>query len=299
MCKAFAPQALAVGEAGGMRQSPNNGDGTKMAFWIGAAPQRNYPWGVGYYIGQFYSIDTEAMRFVFAGPRYYNMMPSLAVNAKGERFMNEDVSVGMGVSPFFKQPGMLGYIIWTKNIAYALAPWEGFGRYYGMDANAESYSGDEIIELWETGLSENNGGGERTLENAKFDTLDELAEHFDIPVDTLKKTVATYNEKCLAGVDDEFGKRSGRLIGIEDDGPFYVSKTIPAVMEVFGGPRCDIDARVLDDNDTPIEGLYEVGSMMGDIYQNYYTFSLTGVNMGFFCLTYGYMTGKALAEGKI
>ncbi|WP_165045968.1 hypothetical protein [Adlercreutzia sp. ZJ138] len=67
----------------------------------------------------------------------------------------------------------------------------------------------------------------------------------------------------------------------------------------FMGPRCDVNARVLDKNDEVIEGLYEVGSMMGDVYQSRYTFLYTGANMGYFCFTYGYLTGKALAKGEI
>lgn len=297
MLQRFAPQAYAVKQAGGRMTSPNDGHGTRMALWVGAAPQKNWPWGTAYYVAQFYRFDTETLTLTYTGPRYYNMMPSLAVNAEGKRFMNEDSSCGLGVSPHFKQPGMLSYSIWTKNLAYALAPWEDFGRYYGGEDKG-TYTGDEIIEVWDTFLGE-GPGGEQALEKARFDTIEEIAEHFKLPIDVLKETISNYNQKCERGVDDEYGKRSARLVPVDLSGPFYVMKTMPCVMAVFGGPRCDVDARVLDKNDAVIEGLYEVGTMMGDIYQNYYTFGLTGVNMGFFCLTYGFMTGKALAEGKI
>ena len=164
--------------------------------------------------------------------------------------------------------------------------------------SVNQYTGEEMIAKWDQ-YAGFEGVGETPLESNRFDSLDELAKHFDLPLETLKETIATYNEKCAQGYDDEFGKRAGRLIPIEEEGPYYAMKYTPALMSMFGGPRCDVNARVLDENDEVIEGLYEVGSMMGDIYQSRYSFLYTGANMGYFCFTYGYLTGKALAQGEI
>ncbi len=264
---------------------------------LGAAPQKNWPWAAAYYSPLFYAVNPETFDFVSTGPTYQNTMPGLAVNKEGKRFMNEDISCCMSYSPLMKQPDMTGFTIWTKNFATELEPWCLFGQYY-QDMSVNQYTGEEMIAKWDQ-YAGFEGVGETPLESNRFDSLDELAKHFDLPLETLKETIATYNEKCAQGYDDEFGKRAGRLIPIEEEGPYYAMKYTPALMSMFGGPRCDVNARVLDENDEVIEGLHEVGSMMGDIYQSRYSFLYTGANMGYFCFTYGYLTGKALAQGEI
>jgi succinate dehydrogenase/fumarate reductase flavoprotein subunit len=284
-------------QAGGIAQSPNDGDGTKMAFWVGAAPQKNYPWGISCYSPLFYSMDPVTWKFFFNGPYYNNMSPAITVNQLGKRYMNEECHIGMATSLLAKQPDMLSYTIWTESLAYAFDRWESFGRYYDAPDDLQIYTSEQVIQIWNDGLGE--GAMETPLEKIKVDTLEELAARFALPIQTLKATIEDYNQKCERGFDDEFAKRAGRLIPVDMQGPFYAMKYMPVIMEVFGGPRCDVDGRVLDAEDNPIEGLYEVGSMMGDIYQSIYSFLVTGANMGFFCITYGYLTGKALAEGTI
>ncbi len=70
-------------------------------------------------------------------------------------------------------------------------------------------------------------------------------------------------------------------------------------LTVLGGLRTNEYMQVCDENDQPIPGLFNVGSMVGDYYANMYTFQLAGNNLGANCLTFGYLTGKALAEGTI
>ena len=56
--------------------------------------------------------------------------------------------------------------------------------------------------------------------------------------------------------------------------------------------------RVCDEDDNPIEGLYNVGTMIGDFYSGYYTFQMEGINYGACCLTFGYLTGKFIASNE-
>ena len=301
MVAKFSPEAYEIIKAGGARLagSTNTGDGTRMALWVGAAPQRNWPWACEYNTPLLYMSSDDATMFFGAKP--YMNFPALAVNQLGKRYMNEDCSMSMAVCPQIKQPGMVSYSIWTPSLADAIAPFEQFGRWY-MPGNEEcpwgAFDAETTQQLWDAGLGE--GGGMTPLENAKFNTLEELADYFDLPLETLQDTISTYNDHCNKGYDSEFAKRSELLVPISSDGPFYVSKNIPTIFCVYGGPRCDVNARVLDYDDQPIEGLFEVGGiMMGDLYQTNYSYLFPGANMGFFNITYGYLTGKALAEGRL
>jgi succinate dehydrogenase/fumarate reductase flavoprotein subunit len=57
--------------------------------------------------------------------------------------------------------------------------------------------------------------------------------------------------------------------------------------------------QVLDKNERVIPGLYAVGTIVGDMYSNIYTFLAPGHNLGATCVTFGYLVGKDIArEGK-
>lgn len=274
----------------------NTGDGLKMALWIGAAAQKNWPWACNYQTPPMHYANEKGSMWAMYRP--YTFYPCLAVNQLGKRYMNEDS--GMGVYPFpqMKQPDMISYAIWTSNMADELAPFTYLGFWYGDDCTVPSLSAEEVKQGWENGIDD-APVVPAVVETAKFDTLDELAAHFDIDAETLKKTVSDYNSYCEQGYDPECGKRSALLIPILEGEPIYCMKYLPLIANVFGGPACDVDARVLDTEGNPIPGLYEVGVMMGDLYGTNYTYLFPGANMGFWNITYGYLTGKGLAEGTI
>ena len=91
----------------------------------------------------------------------------------------------------------------------------------------------------------------------KADTLEELANLMGVPTETFLKTVERYNQ--LAGTDDpDFAKPAKFMLGVKE-GPFYAAKTWPVRTSTIGGLVIDKDARVLDENDQPIPGLYAGG----------------------------------------
>ena len=53
-----------------------------------------------------------------------------------------------------------------------------------------------------------------------------------------------------------------------------------------------------DKEDNPIPGLYNVGTMVGDMFATNYTFMVEGANYGANCITFGYLTGKHIAENE-
>ena len=54
--------------------------------------------------------------------------------------------------------------------------------------------------------------------------------------------------------------------------------------------------QVCDENDVPIDGLYNLGVMVGDSYGTLYNFGVEGHNLGMNCITFGYLVGRDLAR---
>lgn len=107
------------------------------------------------------------------------------------------------------------------------------------------------------------------------ETLAEAAAAFDLDADTLQKTIDDYNAMCAAGVDTEFAKPAASLVAV-DQAPFYIAKLNQYYLMSVGGIECDINAQVVDDTKTPIEGLYAVGTDGCMLYRNIYTINVGG-----------------------
>ncbi len=69
-------------------------------------------------------------------------------------------------------------------------------------------------------------------------------------------------------------------------------------MTVMGGLRTNHKLQVCEEDDTPIEGLFNVGCMVGDMYANTYNFAVPGHSYGINCITFGYLLGHDLANGE-
>ena len=102
---------------------------------------------------------------------------------------------------------------------------------------------------------------------------------------------------CDAGVDEEFGKRKELLLPIKK-GPFYGIECTPWFLSTTGGIRCNEDLQVMNADDEVIDGLYCLGSTVGDMYTNCYSTHFPGHNLGGTCLTFGYVTGRKLAGAE-
>jgi succinate dehydrogenase/fumarate reductase flavoprotein subunit len=128
------------------------------------------------------------------------------------------------------------------------------------------------------------------------DTIEELAQKMNVPIDTFKATVARYNELCAKGNDVDYGKRKEILNAPVLKPPFYAGKLLSTLLTMVGGLRTDTSLHVLDSDDKPIEGLYVAGSAAGDFFANDYPTICPGIGHGR-CLTFGRMAG-ILAAGK-
>jgi hypothetical protein len=133
----------------------------------------------------------------------------------------------------------------------------------------------------------------------KADTIEDLVKQAGLP-DVTVQTINNYNAMCDAGVDTEFYKNADVMIPIRT-GPFYCQSNDYSAVRfytVLGGLRTNGDCQVCDENDEPLPGLYNVGTMVGDLYSGSYDFTFSGHNYGMSCITFGYLTGKYIAANE-
>lgn len=103
----------------------------------------------------------------------------------------------------------------------------------------------------------------------KADTIEELAELIEVPVNELVQTVETWNECCDKGVDVQFYRAPDWQTKVEQ-GPFYAIKCEPEFINTDGGPVRNAKSQVLDRDGNPIPNLYssgEFGSVWCNMYQ--------------------------------
>ncbi len=129
----------------------------------------------------------------------------------------------------------------------------------------------------------------------KGDTLEALAKKAGFEYPVLKEEVARYNANIAAGKDTEYAKPDQYMVYPIKKGPFYAIKAQVAYLGTVGGVRVDDHLRVLNEDFTPIKGLYTGGANAGGYYegQSYPTYE--GLASGF-SWTSGHLAGLAAVE---
>ena len=283
MLEKFIPWAAHQTEFGGIW----DGSGHKMAYWAGAAIDKNETPTPMIFCFQWRSITRQVRAF-----------QGLMVNAEGRRYTNEDNVISHGALALTHEIGHHAFAIWDDD--YANEPqWQNH-RY--VDGPKVFETPDDVRAYWQTtidgpGTINMNGSGDIEVKMVKADTLEELVEALELPAETALKTIEDYNGHCERGVDEEFGKRKELLLPVKK-GPFYGIKCTPWFLTTTGGVRCTEKMEVMNENNEIIEGLYCLGSMVGDMYCNCYSTHFPGHNLGGTCLTIGYLTGRQLAGAE-
>ena len=216
----------------------------------------------------------------------------LQLNANGERFINEDLTNDHFGSALVRQPGALTYQIFDAAYPEQLdAMQAGLGTKHSI-SQAEMDSIDE----WTS---------------AQGDTIDELIANLGVDdqvAATMKAQIERYNELCAAGRDEDFGKDASRMFALENP-PFYAiryavgepaasseSQNALRCLVTMSGLATNKDAQVLAQGALqPIEGLYAIGNTQGGRFLGDYPATIAGASHSI-AMTYGYLTGKLLAE---
>jgi flavocytochrome c len=101
----------------------------------------------------------------------------------------------------------------------------------------------------------------------KFDSIEDLAKHFNVPLKPLKAQIDAYNGYVKTGKDTQFGKNMVKAAGKYIKAPFTVVRLWPKVHYCQGGVMVNTKAEVKDSfTDAPITGLYAAGEVCGGIH---------------------------------
>ncbi len=135
------------------------------------------------------------------------------------------------------------------------------------------------------------------------ETPAELAKQCAIDANALAETVERFNHFASAGEDVDFHRGASAYnraqgdhqvtLGPLREGPFYAVRILPGSLGTFSGLQTDEHARVLDEQQLPIPGLYAIGNDMSSVMRGYYPSG--GITLGP-AMTFGYLVGKGLTK---
>lgn len=154
----------------------------------------------------------------------HRLCRGILVNARGQRFINEDTYFGrIGQESLFRQDGQMYLVV--DSAVYE-------PNFFGLEA--------KWVE----------------------ESIGELEASIGLPTGSLEATLGYYNTHAAQGDDPLFHKRADFTVAL-DQGPWAaidwrVEKTVYATF-TLGGLTTDVDGRVLDVDGGWVEGLYAAG----------------------------------------
>ncbi len=212
----------------------------------------------------------------------------IAINASGERFVNEAVSYHEFVRAMLRdgnaEKDRPFYLVCDSRFVWTY----GLGRIRPFTRRLRSYidSGELIAAPG----------------------LESLASAMGVEASALSATIKVYNEGARGGLDPQFG-RGGNIyqrhlgdiahkpnpcVAPIEHAPFHALRIVPADLGTAIGLRIDADAQVLGSDGSPIRGLYACGNDMTSIMNGNYPGP--GITLGP-ALTFGYIAGRHLMRG--
>jgi tricarballylate dehydrogenase len=229
----------------------NSGDGIRMALEIGAAPYGH--WSGSHAVG--WDLNAPEFGDLAVGDQFqkHSYPFGIMVNARGERFVDEgadfrNYTYAKYGHEILKQPNQFAWQVFDAKVAHLLR--------------------DEYRI--------------RQATKASADTLEALAAKLDgVDAAGFLATVRDYNAAVMTetpfnpNVKDARGTRGLALpksnwANTLDAPPFQAYAVTCGITFTFGGLRIDREARVLDVDLVPIDGLYAAGELVGGLfYFNY------------------------------
>jgi flavocytochrome c len=128
----------------------------------------------------------------------------------------------------------------------------------------------------------------------KFDSLDDLAKAYDMPIDVLKAEVEKWNGFVAAKKDPDFNCMIFAETTPTAVAPFYAARLWPRVHYTMGGLVINKDAQVKDLDMEVLKGLYAAGEIAGGVHGavRLGTCSMLG------CIVFGRIAGRNAAAEK-
>jgi len=207
---------------------------------------------------------TDASYTLTGGINLLSFLPTLGVNDKGERFMNESLDYPLFYEAMDKNGTSCAWWIFDSSMA-------------------------DYVPLMDMAVARKQG--------FTADTLEALGEAVGLDAETFAATVARYNELGAKGEDEDFG-RAG-IAPLAEEGPYYAIKVIRSTVAGFGGFEINTDAQVLKEDKTAFPNLFAAGECAsGQFFATVYPASGSMLSIS---TTYGRVAGQnaaalALAE---
>ncbi|MGX6509020.1 FAD-dependent oxidoreductase [Rhodococcus sp. SJ-2] len=235
----------------------NTGDGLRMAMRVGArlGNMREAWWSPSVPCP---GIRRDGSPVAMLSSRERALPGSIMVNRYGRRFANEAANYNAFGGAFhhldesrLDYPNLPAYMIFDQSTV------DRFGV-FGARPGAP-------VPEWVTRAS----------------SISELAAALALPIDAVTDTVARFNDHAAQGADPDFSRGSsafdrfpggrmgdpdspGATLGPVRTAPFYAVEVISSALGTKGGPRTDVEGRVLDVDGDVIEGLYAAGNVMAN-----------------------------------
>ena len=258
LLRTFAPRWLEAVPMGGAH---NTGDGIVMGWSLGAG-LADLPYVAGSFgasLPDDSGGDQPASESILL---YANYKGAIIVNRDAVRFVNEDLRYKELGRACIDQPGGIAFEIFDERV---------LERSEEISAPLDYRAAKKADRL------------------RQADTIAGLAGELSLDPEVLSATVERYNAAVESGSDDEFGRP------IAHDGlpgavpivspPYYAYPTKPGLTSTYAGLTVDGSMRVLDVYETPLDGLYAAGEVVGGFHGAGY-YSGTGL-------------GKAAVFGRI
>jgi flavocytochrome c len=99
-----------------------------------------------------------------------------------------------------------------------------------------------------------------------FDSIEELANHYEMDPKEVKETIQRYNEFVLKGKDDDYNKQVVSSAQPIKTAPFYAMRLWPKVHFTMGGLSVNANAQVLDSKNQVIKNLFAAGEVVGGVH---------------------------------
>lgn len=248
----------------------NTGDGQKMGMWVGAAIDEA-PHAPMYF--DFGMVDAPGLADSVM------RQPWLGLNIEGDRYGNEDLPYAYISNSVRQEPEYTKWNVWDSKWpeeapTFHQTACKSLKSVYHDPKRLQQLIDDNVVK--------------------SANTLEELAQKMNVPVEKLKASVGRYNELVKKGFDEDFYKRRDCMTTIEKP-PFYAAHISIALLVTLGGLKINENMQVLDKNKKIIPGLYAAGNDSGSFYANDYCVTVMGNSHGR-AYTFGYLAGKNILK---
>lgn len=243
----------------------NAGDGVAAAEALGARVSENENGSGGFWAPVSITRRNDGTRGLFPHLVLDRAKPGvIAVNRAGRRFCNEADSYHDFVEAMYR----------SNDPDSAIPSWlicdGGFIRKYGL---GHIYPGVRDLSSHVASEYIVRGG-----------SAEALASKLGVDPAGLKATLESYNEQAARGVDEDFGRGHSELnrfngdpavkpnpcVAPIDTADLYAMEVWPAEIACSAGISTDEDARVVDEQERPIPGLFACGNDMASIMADSY-----------------------------